>query len=189
MRDLQRLSPESSTTGGEDVLDGLERDHRHVEQLFAQASLLVGARRLAVVPQIVRALELHASIEEKIVYPAIEAAVGGGDVLIERAQEDHQEMKELLARVGGAELDDARLAEDLRALQIVVQSHVAVEEGEVFPAFRSVATDGDLRSLTGDAAKARAKGPDGSDLTPSAGDTVGPVDALRDLLTDADSPA
>jgi hemerythrin superfamily protein len=187
MRDLQRLSPDSSTTGGEDVLDGLERDHRHVEQLFAQASLLVGARRLSVLPQIVQALELHASIEEKIVYPAIEAAVGGGDILVERSRDDHEEMKGLLARVSGAELDDGQLAEHLRALQLVVQSHVAVEEGEVFPAYRRVATAEDLRSLTAKGDKARGKG--AADLTaPGAADPIGPVDELRDVLSHGHNP-
>lgn len=159
MRDAQRLSPESSTAGGADALDQLERDHRQVEQLFARASLSVGADRLAVLPAIVQALTVHADVEEQVVYPAIEAAVGGGAVLTERSLDDHGEIKELLARIDGIDADSAQLVDDLRALQLVVLAHATIEEGEVFPAYRSVATADDLATLTEAAEKARAAAP------------------------------
>jgi hemerythrin superfamily protein len=156
MRDAMRLPPESSTTGGGDVLDTLERDHRQVEQLFARASLNAGESRLMLIPEIVKALTVHAEVEEQVVYPAIEKTVGGGDVLGERARDEHQEMKGLLARLGAASADDDALIEDLRMLQLVVQAHVAVEEGELFPAYRAVATADDLAALTESADAARS---------------------------------
>lgn len=159
MRTSMRLAPESSTTGGDDVLDELERDHRLVEQLFARASLTVGDERLALLPEIVAALTRHADVEENVVYPAIEKAVGGGDVLGERAQSDHDEIKALLAAVGAATVDDDGLVDDLRALQLVVSAHVSVEEAVMFPAYRAVASTDDLTALTTAAAGARSTSP------------------------------
>jgi len=182
MRDAQRLSFEESTTGGDDVLDDLERDHRRVEQLFARAGLVPGAERLVLVAQIVQSLELHASIEEDIVYPAVEKSVGGGDVLDARSREDHEEIKELLARVGAATADDVQLTADLRALQLVVQSHVAIEEGEVFPALRAAAGADALAKLTTAAQKARTGGRKKTERKPPAAAPIGAVDALRDLV-------
>lgn len=155
MRNAMRLDPDTSTAGGGDVLDQLEQDHRQVEQLFARVSLTVGDERQALLPEIVQALTLHSEIEEDVVYPAIEDAVGGGDVLAQRAEDDHREIKELLARL---ETDDgAELVDDLRALQLVVQAHVAVEEAELFPAYRSVATADKLNELTQAADKVRSR--------------------------------
>lgn len=155
MRDARRLPATSSTTGGDDALDHLEREHREVEGLFAKASLNVGSERLAVLPAIVEALTAHAEIEEEVVYPAIELAVGGGDVLTARSRADHDEITTLLAAVGAAKTDGPGLIDDLRALQFAVSAHVAIEEGELFPAYRAIATPDDLGELTAAADKAR----------------------------------
>ena len=130
------MAPETSTTGTGDALDQLERDHRLVEQLFARANVVRGADRLALLPSIVEALTAHATLEEDIVYPAMASTVGGGELLTERSRAEHDEMKVLLGRLDGAVADDATLTADLRTLQLTVHAHVAVEEGELFPAYR-----------------------------------------------------
>ncbi len=156
MRTAMRLPPESSTTGTGDALDVLERDHRDVEQLFARASLSDGERRLEILPYIVEALTVHAQVEEDLVYPAIASAIGGGDHLTEHAVIEHSEIKALVDRLAQASTDGPELVEDLRELQLVVQAHVAVEEGELFPAFRAQASSKEIKQLTDAAAKARA---------------------------------
>jgi hemerythrin superfamily protein len=161
MHDAQRLPPEASTTGSGDALDRLERDHRLVEQLFARASLVRGEARVRLVADIVEALTAHATLEEEVVYPAIAGAVIGGDLLTERHRAEHDEMKQLLERVGGATSDGSTLEADLRALQLTVQAHVAVEEGELFPAYRAAASPKDVRQLTKTANQARRATPAG----------------------------
>jgi hemerythrin superfamily protein len=156
MRTAMRLPPESSTTGTGDALDLLERDHRDVEQLFARASLTNGDRRVEILPDIVQALTAHAQVEEDIVYPAIAAAIGGGDLLTERSVGEHAQIKSLVDRLAQASTDSPELVEDLRELQLVVQAHVAVEEGELFPAYRVQASAKQIKQLTDAAAKARA---------------------------------
>jgi hemerythrin superfamily protein len=147
MRDATRLPPDSSTTGTGDALDELEREHRFVEQLFARATLVEGAARLALLPEIVAALTSHADYEEDIVYPAVAQAVGGGELLADRHRAEHDEMRQLLARLESATADGPELVADLRDLHLVVQAHVAVEEGELFPAYRAAAAPGETEQL------------------------------------------
>jgi hemerythrin superfamily protein len=159
MHDAQRLPPEASTTGTGDALDRLERDHRLVEQLFARASLVHGEARLPIIGAIVAALSEHATLEEEVVYPAIAEVVAGGELLTERHRAEHDEMKRLLERVGRATSDGPELEADLRSLQLTVQAHVAVEEGELFPAYRATASPQDVGQLTKTADQARRKSP------------------------------
>jgi hemerythrin superfamily protein len=160
MHDAQRLPPEASTTGTADALDQLERDHRLVEQLFARVSLVHGDPRLPIIAEIITSLNAHATLEEEVVYPAIAEVVAGGDLLTARHRDEHDEMKRLLDRVGGATSDGPELESDLRRLQLIVQAHVAVEEGELFPAYRTTASQRDVRQLT-KTAKAHRRTPAG----------------------------
>jgi hemerythrin superfamily protein len=166
LREAERLSPVDSTTGTGDVLEQLERDHRRVEGLFARSALCDGRDRLDVMAEIVDALTLHAELEETVVYPAIEKTLNAGGVLIDRSRDEHDEMKTLLDRLAAADRDDDAFLTDLRELQLAVQAHVAVEEAEIFPAFRTTASPDVVRDLTDRARKAVRQGsrptPDGS---------------------------
>ena len=159
MRSATRLPAESSTIGTGDALDQLETDHRVVEALFAQASLVSGPDRQRAIRGIVHALTTHAELEETVVYPMLAEAITGGAPLINRATAEHGEMEQLLADLAAATGDGERELLQLRALQLVVLQHVFVEEGEIFPAFRQRATADQLAVLDEAAAKARAEAP------------------------------
>ena len=81
-------------------------------------------------------------------------------------------MKALLARLAEATGDPAEL-EDLRALQLVVQQHVTVEEGELFPAYRLLAGTDALAQLDQAAGEARAKAPPPSTSSLTTSDQTG----------------
>lgn len=135
MRTASRLDAVESVDDQGDALSQLQTDHRRVERLFARAGLCSGPERRELVAQIIDALTAHAEQEETVVYPRIAQALPAAPWLIERSVEDHEQMRVVMAAL--AEADDERsLALGLRALQQVVQAHVAVEEGEIFPAFR-----------------------------------------------------
>jgi hemerythrin superfamily protein len=132
-----------------------------VEQLFARASLVRGDARLSIIAEIVRSLNAHATLEEEVVYPAIADVVAGGELLTARHRAEHDEMKRLLERVGSAKSDGPEVESDLRTLQLTVQAHVAVEEGELFPAYRTTASQADVRQMTKTADQARRRTPAG----------------------------
>lgn len=195
MRSAQRLEPEDSTSGFGDVLDELERDHREVDSLFALASLTEGDLRARAVDEIVRALSVHAVVEEEVVYPAIEATLAGGDALATRARDEHQEMKELLARIDKVDADERESTDLLRRLQTVVQAHVAVEEAELWPAYRAVVDPSVLADLTSAATGARDRAPTrphphAPDTPPGnvvAGVLAGAIDKVRDAVRGPDA--
>jgi hemerythrin superfamily protein len=174
MRTSTRLSSESSTIGTGDALDMLQRDHRRVETLFARSALVSGPEWQDTVAMIAQELSTHAELEEAVVYPALAAALGPGGPLIDRAHAEHDEIKELLARLTEATGEELSDVEDLRALQLAVQQHVAVEEGELFAAFHLTASPEALEALDREAAEARAKAP--------------PPPRLRTMPDDLDDP-
>lgn len=155
MRTASRLDATLSGADQGDALSQLEIDHRRVESLFARASLAPhGPVRQALVDQILQALTTHAELEETVVYPRIAQALAAAPWLVETSVEEHDEMRTLLAVLQAADDEQSTLI-GLRALQLVVQAHVAVEEGEVFPAFRQMATEDTLRTLDDEAATHR----------------------------------
>jgi hemerythrin superfamily protein len=159
MRSVSRLSSSSSTIGTGDALDRLEQDHRQVETLFAQASLSPGVTRARTVRLITHALTVHARLEEEVIYPAIADALGAGRSLVDKAVAEHDEMKGLIARLERTDPSDVEVLDDLRALHLLVQQHVAVEEGEVFPVFRARASAAEMDGLTRKADRARGAAP------------------------------
>lgn len=158
MRTASRLDATTSGADQGDALSQLEIDHRRVETLFARACLQThGPSRQALVDQILKELTTHAELEETVVYPRIAQALPAAPWLVETSIEDHDEMRSVMAVVESAE-DEQSLLIGIRALQLVVQAHVAVEEGEIFPAFRQMATPDTLRTLDDEAATHRAGG-------------------------------
>lgn len=158
MRTASRLDATTSGADQGDALSQLEIDHRRVETLFARASLQPhGPARRALVDQILEELTTHAELEETVVYPRIAQALPAAPWLVETSIEDHDEMRSVMAVLESAE-DEQSMLIGIRALQLVVQAHVAVEEGEIFPAFRQMATPDTLRTLDDEAATHRAGG-------------------------------
>lgn len=155
MRTASRLDATLSGADQGDALSQLETDHRRVESLFARAGLAPhGPARQALVAQILEALTVHAELEETVVYPRIAQALPAAPWLVETSVEDHDEMRAVMAVLGEAQ-DEQSVLIGLRALQLIVQAHVAVEEGEIFPAFRQMATPDTLRTLDDEAATHR----------------------------------
>lgn len=155
MRTASRLDATASGTDQGDALSQLEIDHRRVESLFARASLAPhGPARRALLDQILDELRTHAELEETVVYPRIAQALPAAPWLVETSVEDHDEMRTVMAVLEAAE-DEQSILIGLRALQLAVQAHVAVEEGEIFPAFRQMATPDTLRTLDDETAAHR----------------------------------
>src|SRR3954469_17760658 len=128
-----------------DVIKLLEQDHREVEDLFSKAESTSGAAKQQVVSKIASELTLHAEVEESIVYPAMRDA--GLNDLVDEAEEEHQKVKDLVAQLelmNGSTVDvDPVLAE----LKGDVEHHVAEEESEAFPKFRSAVDQATLQNL------------------------------------------
>jgi len=128
-----------------DVIKLLESDHREVEELFAKAESTNGAAKQQVVTRLATELTIHAEAEETLVYPAMRAA--GLDELVDEAESEHQQVKELVARLETMDATGDEVDPVLAELKADVSHHVEEEESEGFPKFRSATDQDTLQSL------------------------------------------
>ncbi len=122
-----------------DAVNVLVDDHRTVERLFSQIILdpTDGAAQPEVVQSIIRELSVHAAVEEQVLYPVVRREVPGGEELADHSLEEHQEVKETLARIESMDLSSPETAQLVQQLISSVREHVEEEETELFPKLRA----------------------------------------------------
>lgn len=121
-------------------------DHMHVLAAFHRYHAdSPWWRKRAIVNSVCAALEIHATLEEEIFYPAL-AAVLTDDATLDKSRPEHDEMRATIARLRAMGPDNAAYDALFAQLMREVMHHVADEETVLLPiAERSLASD--LRSL------------------------------------------
>lgn len=114
-----------------DAFTLLKADHRRVEELFKELERTSGKRKLTVFEQIKMELDLHAHIEEKVLYPALEEPTETRDLTME-AYEEHKQVKTLLRELSRARNPNEEWEAKAKVLQENVEHHVQEEENELF---------------------------------------------------------
>ena len=126
------------------ALDLLKEDHAQVAKVFKQFERFHksddddGMRRCA--QAACKALTVHAQIEEEIFYPALRESADAEDALDE-ADVEHSHIKELVARIEGAEPADDHYEARVTVLSEYVQHHVKEEESTIFAKARKSGVD------------------------------------------------
>jgi hemerythrin superfamily protein len=118
----------------QDAIALLEADHQRVEGLFREFKSAGGdpMAKLHLAQILCMELTLHSMVEEEIFYPAFAAATGD-DQLVERARKEHEQLKELIARVPQAPNVDGAVEVIWRhALQ-----HIDEERRDIFTKAKS----------------------------------------------------
>jgi hemerythrin superfamily protein len=138
-----------------DVITLLEQDHREVEDLFSKSESTSGAAKQQVVTKIASELTIHAEVEEQIVYPAMRQA--GLDDLVDEAEQEHQQVKKLVARLEGMDGSTNEVDPIVAELKADVTHHVDEEESEAFPKFRSASDQATLDALGTQVEKMKAQ--------------------------------
>ena len=163
-------------------------DHAIVDRQFQHLEAGRGNRRV-LVDQISFELAAHAFAEETVLYP-IWPEIGMADEH-DDAEHEHQQIKELLVVLGGAEPGQPDFEQALTQLIEVVRHHVHDEEDEELPEFRSKAGAERMAELGGRflAAKRQAPSrphphaPDEGIAERIAGMLAKPLDLVRDMLS------
>jgi hemerythrin superfamily protein len=118
----------------------LTNDHRRVDRLFAEHKQAAGnpRRQKTLFEDIRRELDVHAQIEEKVFYPAMEGGLVSTPVQdqMEEARAAHEEVRALLKQLAALAPEDAGYALAFTKLTDGVREHVTEEEGAMFPAAR-----------------------------------------------------
>jgi hypothetical protein len=150
-----------------DAFELLKKDHKKVSQLFEEIESASGPSKQQLFTQLKSELDVHAHVEEKIFYPALENKEESRDITLE-AYEEHKVVKDLLAELASESPSDEWDAK-LKVLKENVEHHVEEEEGELFDKAEDVLSDEQIERLGAEmeAEKARqgaapAPGPDSS---------------------------
>ena len=115
-----------------DVFEMLKTDHRHVEDLFTRFEDADKRARASLAEETLTALEVHAAIEEQLVYPAI-AEVIEDEETVNEAKEEHHVAKLLIKELHKMDAGDEAFATKFKVLGELVGHHIEEEEGELFP--------------------------------------------------------
>jgi len=112
----------------------LGEDHQRIHDLYQQlAQVPAPADQAALVQKLFQALEIHAWMEERLVYPILAQACQE-DSLAHRLGAAHGEAKRLISAFrirGGFDAPEAETV--LARLMAVIQDHVREEEAQAFP--------------------------------------------------------
>lgn len=124
-----------------DALALLELDHREAFAHFDHYALaaLPADKRVAL-RQLVIALLVHMQVEEEIVYPAAEAAMGD-ETMVGNARTEHAEARAIIAQLAQGEAFTPAQNDLVDQLKRMIKAHVAHEETEFFPRFRATGVD------------------------------------------------
>ena len=176
-----------------DATELLTRDHREVEQLFAQYKEGDDETRRSAAEDIIRELSIHAVIEEQVFYPTVRQEMPDTEGLVEHGIEEHQEVKEILASMDDS-IDKAHtkaFAQKVERLEKAVGEHVQDEEEELFPKVREAMTKKRLDEMGKAMAEAKKAAPTrphpGAPSSPPGNLVAGSVAAVVDKVRDAAS--
>jgi hypothetical protein len=119
----------------------LDADHIAVKHLFVEYARLAtapagGSDRGAVAAKICAELTVHARIEEEIFYPALRAAVPACGDVVDEAEAEHQEAKDLIAQIQSMDTADEKMDALVAQLNVAIEHHVKEERDELFPKAR-----------------------------------------------------
>ena len=132
-----------------DAFTLLKNDHKKVGALFAEieptTERAVKTREEAF-GKLREELEVHAHIEEAILYPALKKEAETRDIVFE-GFEEHHVIKMLLTELAGMAVDTEEWTAKAKVLQENVAHHVEEEETKMFKLGREVLTQEQIEDL------------------------------------------
>ena len=114
------------------VIEMLKEDHTKVKGLFEEFEAAEGRERGEIAKTAIRELEIHAELEEKLIYPAIREAIEDADMMNE-AVEEHHLVHVLIAELKKLKPSDEKFQAKFCVLSELVKHHIEEEEGEMLP--------------------------------------------------------
>jgi hemerythrin-like domain-containing protein len=141
-----------------DAITLLINDHRELQDLLKRGEETgerAGRERTSLLDTIAAKLTVHETIEEKVLYPALEAHPETHDIVLEGFQEHHVAdliVKELYDTSTTAE----EWAAKFKVLKENIEHHIDEEEGEMFRSARGVMSQEELVELGVRMAKMKA---------------------------------
>ena len=127
----------TSTKGRNAVLDMLKEDHKKARKAFAEFERLDkddeedADRCKEIIEQTCKELEVHATLEEELFYPAVRGDIKETE-LVDEAEVEHMTAKMLIQQLQEGSLEEEREAAVFKVLGEYIKHHAREEENEMF---------------------------------------------------------
>jgi hemerythrin-like domain-containing protein len=134
-----------------DAIELLAREHRELEALLAEGEDTTERARKTrreLLDRLTGLLEAHELMEEKVLYPALQAHPQAREIVLEGFEEHHVAdliVKELHEVATNDEVWGAKF----KVLKENIEHHIEEEEGEMFRLARGIFSRDELRELAG----------------------------------------
>ena len=126
--------PDTTSSMSPTITSMIRLDHNHVLAAFHRYHAdSPWWRKRAIVNSTCAALEIHAQLEEEILYPAL-ARVLREDETLKKSRPEHDEMRDTISKLRAAGPEDAAYDGLFQQLMREVMHHVADEETVLLPA-------------------------------------------------------
>lgn len=130
------------------AIELLKQQHREVEDLIEKIEKGNGKDRETLFEELADCVAMHASIEEKLFYPA--AYKDQTEELLREAVEEHLSVKRVLTDIMEVGVEDETFEAKLSVLKEQIEHHVQEEEKELFKKVRKVLSKEELETLGAD---------------------------------------
>jgi len=114
------------------VIEMLKEDHEKVKGLFEDFESAEGRERADIAATAIMELEVHADLEEKLIYPAIRKHIDE-DEMMNEAVEEHHLVHVLIKELKKLKPKDEVFQAKFKVLGELVKHHIEEEEGEMLP--------------------------------------------------------
>jgi hemerythrin-like domain-containing protein len=118
-----------------DIIEMLMEDHKRAKRAFREGEKLSEQEDREALEQLVQQtcaeLQVHATLEEELFYPALREGIKQTD-LIDEAEVEHASAKELIAQLEAGDAEDPKFVATFKVLGEYIKHHIKEEEGEMF---------------------------------------------------------
>ena len=132
-----------------DALRLLKEDHDKVKKLLDEIESTTerGVKtREQLFTKVRQELEVHETIEEQILYPALKNHPKTKEIALE-AYEEHHVVDTVMAEIEGLAYDDERWGAKFTVMKENLEHHIEEEEGEMFKQAKQVFDEDELTQL------------------------------------------
>ena len=140
-----------------DAIELLEQEHRRFEELMKKgedATDRARKTRTEVLATLTRELTAHELMEEKVLYPALQAHPESREIALEGFEEHH--VADLIVKeLQDVATDDEAWGAKFKVLKENIEHHIKEEERIMFPLARGIFSRDELRALAARMLKVR----------------------------------
>lgn len=142
----------SKTKNEKDAIALLEKDHKAVQDLLNELERTTARsvkKRDELAARIALEVEVHAAIEEELLYPAFreKAESSEDEKLYFEAQEEHGLVHLVLPELLSTDSSTEQFSARAKVLKDLVEHHVEEEEQHLFPHLREIMSSNELTEL------------------------------------------